>query len=229
MNERTRAEEHLRAIRSLMERATIYRAISAPTALVGGVTAFATSSWLAWTATASADADRFSAGFSAREFTPAWLLALAIVLSANTFFIWREAQRDQRPFLSPGLRLALRSLLPVILVAAIVSLVVWRDPVQRTEDSFLLALSWIGFYGLALLSTMNFAPRSLSVLGWSFVVAALVWLLLLSSPGFRFADELHNNLGAVVPMGLTFGLFHLVYAACTWRRQAPPAESLAPE
>ena len=37
MNERTRAEEHLRVIRSLMERATIYRAISAPTALVGGL------------------------------------------------------------------------------------------------------------------------------------------------------------------------------------------------
>ena len=31
------AEEHLRAIRLLMERATIYRAISAPTALVGGL------------------------------------------------------------------------------------------------------------------------------------------------------------------------------------------------
>ena len=36
MNERLAAEEHLRVIRSLMERATVYRAISAPTALVGG-------------------------------------------------------------------------------------------------------------------------------------------------------------------------------------------------
>ena len=31
MDERHRAEEHLRIIRTLMERATIYRAISAPT------------------------------------------------------------------------------------------------------------------------------------------------------------------------------------------------------
>ncbi len=31
------AEEHLRVIRSLMERGTIYRAISAPVALAGGL------------------------------------------------------------------------------------------------------------------------------------------------------------------------------------------------
>ena len=37
MSDRARAEEDLRVIRSLMERATIYRAISAPTAFVAGV------------------------------------------------------------------------------------------------------------------------------------------------------------------------------------------------
>ena len=39
MNEPARAEAHLRVIRSLMERATVYRAISTPTALVGCVLA----------------------------------------------------------------------------------------------------------------------------------------------------------------------------------------------
>ena len=39
MDERHRAEEHLRVIRTLMERATIYRAISASTALIGGLIA----------------------------------------------------------------------------------------------------------------------------------------------------------------------------------------------
>lgn len=218
-DERLRAEEHLRVIRSLMERATVYRAISAPTALVGGLTAVVTSLWLGWNATASADADQYSAGFSPGEFIPVWLLALALTVAANTFFIWREARRDQRPFLSPGLRLALRSIMPSIFVAAVVSLVIWRDPVQRSEDTFVLVLTWIGFYGLALLSTMNFAPRSLSILGWSFVIAATMWLLLLTAADFRYADELHGNIGTVVSMGLTFGIFHLVYAACTWRQR----------
>src|SRR2546421_298418 len=37
MDERLNAEENLRVIRQLMERATVYRAISAPTALVAGI------------------------------------------------------------------------------------------------------------------------------------------------------------------------------------------------
>ena len=39
MTEQERAAEHLKVIRSLMERATIYRALSWPTALFGGVVA----------------------------------------------------------------------------------------------------------------------------------------------------------------------------------------------
>src|SRR5437764_425407 len=39
MDERLNAEENLRVIRQLMERVTVYRAISAPTALVGGILA----------------------------------------------------------------------------------------------------------------------------------------------------------------------------------------------
>jgi len=41
MNQLDRAEEHLKTIRRLMERATIYRAISAPTALTGGLLSLA--------------------------------------------------------------------------------------------------------------------------------------------------------------------------------------------
>jgi len=37
MQTATEAEEHLRVIRSLMEKATIYRAVSAPTALAGAI------------------------------------------------------------------------------------------------------------------------------------------------------------------------------------------------
>ncbi len=39
MQTATEAEEHLRVIRSLMEKATIYRAVSAPTALAAGMAA----------------------------------------------------------------------------------------------------------------------------------------------------------------------------------------------
>ena len=47
---RSEAEEHLRVIRSLMEKATIYRALSAPAALVGGLLTISASAYLMWKA-----------------------------------------------------------------------------------------------------------------------------------------------------------------------------------
>src|SRR4051812_46760287 len=109
MNERSRAEEHLRVIRSLMERATIYRAISAPTALAGGLLAIATSVVVCFGTASPAGTN---ASVNGRFFAEIWLGILAVVLVINAFFVRREALRDGRPFLSPGLRLAVRAVAP---------------------------------------------------------------------------------------------------------------------
>src|SRR5207244_3046337 len=82
-----RAEEHLRIIRTLMERATIYRAISAPTALAGGVIAITLAAfiWLRehhW----AEKAPEVMRHISTRGFASLWLCALAILLALNTFF-----------------------------------------------------------------------------------------------------------------------------------------------
>ena len=119
MHERDRAEEDLRVIRTLMERATIYRAISAPTALAGGVIAITLAAfiWLRehhWAETAP----EVMRHISTRVFASLWLGALAIVLTLNTFFVRRKAQRDGRPFISPSMKLALRSILPCLVLPA---------------------------------------------------------------------------------------------------------------
>ncbi len=224
MDEHARAAEHLRVIRSLMERVTVYRAISAPTALIGGVTALVASVWMLRRAGVLGASERQGA-FTTRDFIVPWVIALLITMSANTYFVWREAQRDGRPFLSAGLRLALRSILPSILVAAAITFVGWRNP-SDLEGPTILGLTWIGCYGLALLSTMTFAPSSLVVLGGSFVFSAIFWLLILSSPALPLFEQLRGYVGANFAMGLTFGLFHVIYAVCTWRPErnaaAPP-------
>lgn len=204
-----------------MERATIYRAISAPTALVGGLSALAVSAWLC------GQLDQLETEASTIPLTPAqfaapWLFALLLTLGANTLFIYREARRANRPFLSPALRLALRSLIPTLLVAAAVTFGICRTAEQVAAG---LAWCWIAFYGLALLATMNFAPRSLSILGWCFVGAAVGWLVFLTSPGVA----LRSDEAATILMALTFGLFHLVYAACTWRARSAGSVELASE
>jgi hypothetical protein len=221
MDERARAEEHLQVIRSLMERVTTYRTISAPTALVGGLSSLAVAGWLLARSGVFGDLDR-PRPLGTREFIVPWIVPLVLTIVANTFFLWRGARRESRPFLSSGLRLALRSLLPAILIAGAITFVALRNPTDL-DGPLVVTLTWISCYGLALLATMNFAPRSLSVLGWSFVVTALFWLLLISAPNLPIGPAVYRAEGATFAMGLTFGVYHLLYAVTTWSSDRPRA------
>lgn len=200
-----------------MERSTLYRAISAPTALVGALCSLLVAGWMLSRTGFLGAAEPVP--LTTRDFIFPWLIALIVTASANTFFLWREARRDQRAFFSAQLRVAIRSLLPAVLVAAAITWISWRNPFDP-ETPVILALSWIAGYGLALLATMNFAPRSLSVLGWTFVITAVIWLLIMSAPTLPTIEALHGQTGGNVAMGITFGFYHLIYAIATWRRAA---------
>ena len=120
MNERAAAEEHLRVIRSLMERATVYRAISAPTAVVGGALSVGVSVLLLMHSPQIGSSSIWSLANpgAARHFITMWIAVLIVTLAANTFFIWRKKSREGGPFFTSGLRLAISSALPVLLVTA---------------------------------------------------------------------------------------------------------------
>ena len=208
MDQRLRAEEDLRIIRSLMERATIYRAISAPTALVGGILAVLAAATIQL---AEKSSFAFQPPLGAHRFAAIWLFVLLLVLIANTFFVWREAQKSGRPFISAGMKLALRAIAPCLLVFAVFTGCFFGAGYPNIAKLWLVTV-WVAFYGLALLSTALFAPRSLVFLGWAFLITSLavpVWSRL---SGDQF--ERVPNLA----MAMTFGLYHLIYAACTWRR-----------
>jgi hypothetical protein len=220
MNERARAEEHLRVIRSLMERATIYRAISFPTALVGGLLAVATAGAI-WFAHHSGVPGH--AALNNRLFAWIWLAVLAVVLAVNTFFVRQEALRDGRMLLSSGARLALRAIAPCLFIPAATTIWFFKnaEPINRE----ILVAVWIAFYGLSLLATALFAPRSLVFLGWAFLLSGLFMIFWPKS----FGDDPHGLLPNLA-MGVTFGCYHLVYAVCVWsRRQAGVGDILSPE
>ena len=207
------AEEHLHAIRLLMERATIYRAISAPTALVGAFLSIATAAaMLVWQ---SRDDVR---NVDAREFFLVWTLVFLLTLAANTLFIWRGARRRGEAMMSAGMKLALRSVAPGLFAGGTISAVL----TLTTEQPLLPTLMWLVFYGLGLLSTMNFAPRSIALLGWAFLltgVGAFIYCMNLTLlPEIDLPTPTRFYPAAV--MGATFGIYHLIYAACTWPRRA---------
>jgi hypothetical protein len=220
MKPRSEAEDHLRVIRSLMERATIYRAISAPTALAGGILGLATSAAIWWyDQTRPAGAP----GFDARLFTETWLVVLVLVLALNAFFVRREARRDGRIFLSSGARLAARAVAPCLVLPAATT--IWFFKNAAPIDKEILVAVWIIFYGLSLLATAHFAPRSLVMLGWAFLLSGVLYLFW---PKSFLSDP--RGMTPNLVMAATFGLYHLVYAACVWSRRAgAEEEALAAE
>ena len=213
MPTRTEDEEHLRVIRSLMEKATIYRAISAPTALVGGLLSVAVSAVGAW-------CHRYLffdiSNYEFRFFWP-WIAVLALTTISNAWFLYRDARRRGDVFLSPGMRLAARCMAPSFLSAGILSFL------ARSSGDGLLVFVWMLFYGLGLLSTLSFAPKSISVLGWTFIAGAFALIVFPSLPGSGpLSLEIRS---AHILMGSTFGLFHLIYAAFTWPRKSSASDS----
>lgn len=216
--ERSKAEADLRVIRSLMERATVYRAISAPAALVAGFLSI-----FAATAIYLNNQGSMNRPVHGRPFGAIWLIVLILAGAANAFFIWREAMRDGRPFISSGMKLSLRAIAPNLLIPAAVTLWFLVEGYKGATE-LQLVLTWIVFYGLALLSTALFAPRSLVCLGWAFLLTALAIPALRNTLG-----DLPANLPTMA-MGLTFGLYHLIYAVCAWpRKRADEIEQFAVE
>jgi hypothetical protein len=219
MDERLSAEENLRVIRTLMERATMYRAISAPTALVAGL-----SSILAAAAIFLSEANlTVGRPIRSRQFAVTWIIVLILSLAANTFFVWREARNTGRPFISPGMKLALRAIAPCLLIPA--AFTGWFFTTGYLGGQELeLVVVWVAFYGLALLSTALFAPHSLAVLGWAFLFTGL------SVPALvNWIEGLPGDIPNLA-MGITFGLYHLIYAAATWpRKRASEAAQIAIE
>jgi hypothetical protein len=198
------AEEHLRVIRSLMERATHYRALSAQGALVGGLLSIGAGVWMYTRA----------AGRPGEECVyctlAVWMIVLALTTIANFTFLLRDERHRGEPFFSPRLRWALRALAPSFLLAGAGT---WA--VAETS-LFGLGLFWSGLYAVALLAMSHFAPASIARLGRAFLAATLLtvgfaYLL----PNFTSPNEAACF---EIYMAATFGLFHLAYALFTWPR-----------
>jgi hypothetical protein len=213
------ASRQLRVIRSLMERATIYRSLSAPTALVGGLLS------LGGFATAYYAKHHRHLPLSAAEFLVVWLTILALTCLTNALFIWRDSRRRDEPFFTSGMKCALTSLAPAFCSAGVLTILLHGSPIH-------LALAWITLYGLGLLATQYFAPRSLVLLGLTFLVAGCA---LLATWRHFLEPHPHVEPSALVVSGLmaaTFGGFHLAYAAAVWalgeeRAPAPVAATEA--
>jgi hypothetical protein len=218
MSQTQAAIEHLRVIRSLMEKAHIYRAVSAPAALLGGVLALGATLW----PVVHAAQTHGDAAFSNTTFLIIWHGILAACTVLNVVLLAREAKRRDQAFVSEGMKMALRAVSPPLIVGGVLAggLVIWL------QNLTLAALIWVLCYGLALLATASFSPKSLTRLGWAFVIAGLVLFLVWAANGE--VRDLRTDLGpASLVMALTFGLLHIVYAIAVFVSRPKGEEAAA--
>jgi hypothetical protein len=196
MTTREEAVEQLRIIRTVMERATIFRALSGETALIGGAAALA-AAWL-------------SEGRHGWAWASWWLGGLAVVLAFNVFQIFRMKAAHNRPFWSSGLRVAIRGALPSLIAGGFLGLLFVRSGAEKPA-----ACLWILHYGLALLAIREFAPKSMVWLGWAFVVfgvGGLSGVTGVTGVVDLFAHWASRTNGSQL-MAIAFGGFHMIYGA----------------
>ena len=220
MTEREQAADHLKVIRSLMERATVYRTISWPTALGGGSLAVILSAVLFLREQADINNGTMEEkGISPGAWIICWMVALALTALFNVFLISRKSRLEGRPFFSSGLRMALRAFVPSMLAGGIIGITLALSVTPAIGASL-----WVIFYGLALLATRGLAPVSIPRLGWVLLAAGLAAFLYSWSdgahplPGLGFPEHMESPmLEANLIMGTCFGLVHLVYGVIVMR------------
>jgi hypothetical protein len=141
MKDSEHALEHLKVIRGMMEKATIYRALSAPAAIFGGALAMLIGLYFFIQ-------DQKEIYVSGYEFFWTWVIALVIGDSFNSFLLFRRARKEGVNFLSSGLKHTCYACAPAAIAGGIISYEVVEQEVE------LCALVWILCYGVAILAKM---------------------------------------------------------------------------
>lgn len=195
-----RAAENLLVIRTLMERAALYRRALAPVSFATGALglAAAAAGWFA-------DLD------SARGFGGLWMVVALVALAVSVGIMRRQALSAAEPFWSPPARRVAQAMLPALSAGLLAGLLVvvpaWRDPLQ----AWWLPGIWMVFFGCAIHSAGFFLHRGIKLLGWVFGLLGAALLVYVNSR--LHAAGLPSLRLAHLVMGGAFGGLHLVYAA----------------
>ena len=187
------AAEHLQTIRTLMERAALYRRALAPIMLFAGLMGVI-----------AAGAGLLCRLDSPQAFGGLWL-GTAIVVVAGAFLIARrQALKESEPFWSPPTRRVAQALLPALTAGMCLGV---AFAFVGLANELVLAFIWLLFYGCALHAAGFFMPRGVKLFGWVFIGMACACLLYVGivQPAGRW--------NAHWLMGFFFGVLHLAYGA----------------
>jgi hypothetical protein len=191
------ASEHLQVIRTLMERAAVYRRALAPVTLTTGIIGMAAAG-VGW----------WQAFNSSRAFGLYWGLVSLITIATAFVVMRRQALRDGEAFWSPPTRRVTQAMIPPLFAGWITIVAIFLPRWGDTLQAWWLPPLWMILYGCAIHAAGFFMPRGMKLFGWIFIAAGCLLFLFLSNPnGVPPMRWCH------LVMGITFGGFHFAYGA----------------
>jgi hypothetical protein len=201
------AEENLQVIRTIMERAALYRRTLAPMMLATGLIG-----------TVLACVGLLIPVQSPRGFMLLWLAAATLAVSVSLLIVRRQALVAREPFSTPASRRVIGAMHPPLTAGAFLTLpmlALLGSGGVASHESHLIALiaCWLGFYGCGLNAAGQYSSRGVRLLGWGFIGAGP--LLGILYVGGYLVPELGSRVLWTNPhaiMGATFGGFHLLAA-----------------
>jgi hypothetical protein len=194
------AAQHLQTIRTLMERAAVYRRALGPIMIFIGAVGLM----------ASFLGGRFTPD-TPQAFVKFWLVVSLVPLAGAYLLVRRQALKDAEPFWSPPTRRVTQALLPPLSAGLVVSVELLRQldglepQLARTIGMLWLPLAWVVWYGCALHAAGFFMPRGIKLFGWIFIASGCC-LFAVGLP-----DRLSARVYAHSIMGFFFGVMHLAY------------------
>lgn len=183
------AEEHLRLIRTAMERSTKHSTLSGLSGILAGLIAFL----------ACVLGQTVVQGSSVR-FVLVWGATLALAATVDIVLTKRRAARVGKTALSPLGRQLSRAVAPGLLVGVAMTGFYLLHP--ETVGTYIYGF-WMLCYASSLLAIGMFSLREVSILGWAFLAAGAITLLVPTGA----------PVGPRALMAVTFGGFHIIYGA----------------
>lgn len=207
------AEENLQVIRTLMERAGLYRRALAPVMLLVGVVGVG-----------AAIGAQYALVNTYADFLRWWVTTCLVAMLVVIGFARQQAWREKEPLLTAPAKRVVSALLAPYLSALVVSTPFRLITVDMSDHNTLLPLYWlIGLWlllhGCALNAAGMFISLGVRRLAWVFVLAGVALIAL------AFSHSLYEQMDPHLLMGATFGGFHLVagiYLYFTERREPTP-------
>jgi hypothetical protein len=189
------ASEHLTVIRTLMERAAIYRRALAPIMLqLGALGVLASAAGL---------------GFgidSVRGFGIYWIVVSVLGITAAYLKVRRQALSAAEPFWSPPTRRVTQAVLPPLFAGLVATILIIAAPAGAPEQFVWIPAIWMVLYGCAIHAAGFFMPRGIKLFGWGFIVCGCTVAVPLAT-----GDTTPSAQTAHLVMGAFFGGLHLAY------------------